>query len=121
MKFCKWLLIVIYIGFIVSQTLMGRAVHPEPIFRTIFWELQNGMWHDMFLNILLFVPLGFLVGGWKGILVCFVISCGIETVQYFTRIGFCELDDVLNNTIGAVVGIFIKLAFNRINNLRKEI
>lgn len=37
-------------------------------------------------------------------LIGFCLSCGIEVVQYFGRLGYCELDDVLNNTIGAGIG-----------------
>lgn len=62
------------------------------------------MWRDIRLNILLFVPLGFLIGGWKGILIGFSLSTFIEATQYFGRIGYCELDDILNNTIGTGLG-----------------
>lgn len=78
---------------------------PEPIFRGLFWEVQAGYWNDIFMNIVLFIPLGFLIGGWKGIVSGFLLSCSIEVIQYFGRLGFCELDDVLNNTIGAGLGV----------------
>ena len=104
MKFVKWALIAGYIYFILMQTVLFRSPRPEPIFQQLFWELQNRMWADTRLNILLFIPLGFLIGGWKGLLIGFCLSCGIETVQYFGRLGYCELDDILNNTIGAGIG-----------------
>ena len=66
------------------------------------------MWSDIVLNILLFVPLGLIIGGWKGLLICFALSGMIEAAQYFFQIGFCELDDVLNNTIGAGIGVGVK-------------
>lgn len=109
MKYVKWGLIVFYAYFILTKTLIGRPVQPEPIFRGLFWEIQNGMWSDIQLNIVLFIPLGFLIGGWKGLLICFVLSCGIEAVQYFGKLGYCEIDDLINNTIGAGIGI----VFNR--------
>lgn len=114
MKDVRWILIILYIVFILTRTIIGREVHPDPIFQGLFWELQNRMWHDIILNILLFVPLGFLIGGWKGVVVGLAISCGIETIQYFARIGFCELDDILNNTIGSVVGATLNTIILRI-------
>ena len=66
-----------------------------------------GYWWDIVLNILLFIPLGFLLGvkGWKAILFGFLLSAFIECAQYLFLLGYCEADDVLNNTIGTVVGI----------------
>lgn len=58
MKCFKWGLVVLYIYFILKQTVIGRTVHSEAIFQGLFWEIQNGMWTDIRLNILLFVPLG---------------------------------------------------------------
>lgn len=104
MKFVKWVLVAGCIFFILTQTILFRSPHPEPIFQGLFWELQNGYWSDIRLNILLFVPLGFLIGGWKGLVFGFCLSCGIEAIQYIGRLGYCELDDVLNNTIGAGIG-----------------
>ena len=63
MKYVRWGIVVLYIYFILTQTVLGRAVKAEPIFRGLFWEVRNGMWSDIWLNILLFVPLGLLIGG----------------------------------------------------------
>lgn len=104
MKYFKWGLIVLYVYFILTKTVIGRSVHPEPIFKGLFWELQKGLWSDIRLNILLFIPLGFLIGGWKGVLFGFLFSSGIEIIQYTGRLGYCEVDDILNNTIGAGIG-----------------
>lgn len=103
-KYVKWVLVAIYVYFILTQTLLFRSPYPEPIFRSLFWELQNSLWADIRLNIILFIPLGFLIGGWRGLLIGFCLSCGIEATQYFGRLGYCELDDILNNTIGAGIG-----------------
>ena len=113
MKFVKWALIAGYIYFILTKTVLFRAPYPEPIFQPLFWELQNGMWSDIRLNILLFIPLGLLIGGWRGLLIGFCLSCGIEIVQYFGRLGYCELDDILNNTIGAGIGVGLNVLIRK--------
>ena len=96
-------LAVIYSIFILRMTLMNRAVHPDHIFYGLFWELKNHMWGDIFKNIVLFIPFGYIIGGRKGVQLGFLFSCGIEVTQYVARLGYCELDDVLNNTVGTVL------------------
>lgn len=38
----------------------------------------------------------------------FVLSGLIEAVQYYAHIGYCEMDDIFNNTLGAGIGVGIK-------------
>lgn len=89
---------------ILYLTLLHRPILPDYLFFGLFWELSNHMWGDILKNIALFVPFGFVIGGRKGVLLGFLFSCGIEAAQYVTRLGYCELDDIMNNTIGAAVG-----------------
>lgn len=98
---------VIYSFFILYMTIMNRTVYPNHIFYGLFWELKNHMWGDIFKNIVLFIPFGFIIGGRKGVLIGFLFSCGIEITQYITMVGYCELDDLLNNTIGTVIGALV--------------
>lgn len=68
-----------------------------------------GYWWDITLNILLFIPLGFLLGrkGWKAVFLGFLISAFIECAQYLFLLGYCEADDVLNNTIGCGIRVLL--------------
>ena len=54
-------------------------------------------------------PIGFLLGdkGWKAILYGFLLSAFIEFIQYIAVLGYCEADDVLNNTIGCGIGVLL--------------
>ena len=75
----------------------------------VFWIKQ------IILNILLFVPLGILLPMicdrfkklWKIVLIGFLFSCLIEVMQYITGRGLTEIDDVINNTLGAFLGFLI--------------
>ena len=80
----KKVLIAIYIFFILWVTLFTRDTRTERIVQGLFWEVRMVYWWDIALNILLFIPLGFLVGGkgWKAILFCFLLSAFIELTQY---------------------------------------
>lgn len=67
------------------------------------------------LNILLFVPMGFLLPTmvkWMRKLIIIVsfglmASLALETVQFFTGLGIFDIDDLLNNTIGAFFGYIL--------------
>lgn len=68
------------------------------------------------LNIALFVPLGFATRTCfgKGTLknICYTVvglslSFFCESVQYFTNRGWAETNDILFNTIGTIVGLWV--------------
>ena len=52
----------------------------------------------------LFIPLGFFIGNKRGIVFGFLLSTWIELVQYCFALGYCELDDILHNTTGCLMG-----------------
>lgn len=66
-------------------------------------------------NIGMFIPFGFL--GWifpklnhyKNLILNFVFVITIvETLQYFTRLGVFDIDDILINTLGVSLGFLLK-------------
>lgn len=106
-------LVVIYILIILWITLFSREPMTTRIFRGLFWEIEMGYWNNIIQNILLFIPLGFLIGGKRGIIAGVLLSIGIELTQYIAVLGYCELDDVLNNTIGAAIGALLYKKFGK--------
>ena len=65
-------------------------------------------------NILLFLPLGFLLPcimrnmGFVGTMIASIsCSCLIEVVQLFTKLGSFDVDDIILNVIGALIGFII--------------
>ena len=106
-------LVVIYILIILWITLFSREPMTTRIFRGLFWEIEMGYWNNIIQNILLFIPLGFLIGGKRGIIAGVLLSIGIELTQYIAVLGYCELDDVLNNTIGAAIGSLLFKKFGK--------
>lgn len=106
-------ILILYIFFILWMTLFSRRPGTERIFRGLFWEIEMGYWNNIIQNILLFIPLGFLIGGKRGIIAGVLLSIGIELTQFIFRLGYCELDDVLNNTIGAAIGSLLFKKFGK--------
>ena len=94
-------------------TLFSREPMTTRIFLGLFWEIEMGYWNNIIQNILLFIPLGFLIGGRRGIIAGLLLSIVIELTQYIFRLGYCELDDVLNNTIGAAIGALLFKKFGK--------
>lgn len=112
------ILLVLYIGVILYQTLICREPGTEYQYNfNPFWSYQKfGIQaKQILLNILLFIPFGMLLslvlscGNWKKALFVtaisgFVFSSLIESCQLVFRLGLCELDDVFDNTLGTVIG-----------------
>lgn len=112
-KKSRKVLVALYILIILWITLFSREPMTARIFRGLFWEIEMGYWNNIIQNILLFVPLGFLIGGKRGIIAGVLLSIGIELTQYIFRLGYCELDDVLNNTIGTATGSLLFKKFGK--------
>ena len=117
LKRFKTVLLVVY-GFIyLYLTLINRTPASSPRLElTPLWSYQKAwtgdamMREEIILNILLFVPLGYLLcfsglGWWKVVLVGVCLSLTTEVVQYVTRLGLCELDDLFSNGLGTLIGI----------------
>ena len=107
------ILVALYVLIILWITLFSRTPGTVRIFRGLFWEIKMGYWNNIIQNILLFVPLGFLIGDKRVILIGLLLSIGIELAQYIFRLGYCELDDVLNNTIGVAIGALLFKKFGK--------
>ena len=74
---------------------------------------QTATTHAYFIeNIMMFLPFGLLVpmafrklqNGLVCVTAGFLCSCLIEISQLVTQRGFCQLDDVVTNTLGTLVG-----------------
>ncbi|MEI7488434.1 MAG: VanZ family protein [Chryseobacterium sp.] len=103
---------------------MGRFQYDEnivrikPILSTIQFIEGTIRWEDIIRivlgNVVMFIPFGFL--GWifpklkelKSLLFSFISAIVIvEALQYFTRLGICEIDDVILNTFGVYLGFLV--------------
>ena len=77
------------------------------------WNSFTGTaWRNIVLNILLFVPLGFLLPlglkrfrrFWATYLAGLLCTVFIEAMQLFLRRGVSEMDDIFNNFLGTMIG-----------------
>lgn len=124
------ILAVLYFIGILYLTLMFRENNGATLKLEPFWSYKkiitdSEVRADIFKNIWLFIPLGAILycihPGWKMILIPLVLSILIEVIQYISGTGFCELDDVISNTLGGAIGYKMeKLAVGLKNKLLKK-
>ncbi|MDO5435330.1 MAG: VanZ family protein [Clostridia bacterium] len=123
-KLWLWLMILyLAVLFVVTLFRTGDDIHTEVIFslkkfRKLFTEgSPEGVIHVV-LNIAMLAPFGFLLCAVNGgpIHPAYVFSGGlwisslIESIQYLFALGECDLEDVLGNVIGALLGlVFYKI------------
>ena len=118
----KKCLFAAYTIFIVWYTLLKREPRgAERVFKPeLFWAIRtwvaggyNGKEEAVqyLLNILFFIPYGLLFSwkdNWKRVFVtALVLSVSIELSQFIFNLGWCEVDDVISNTLGAMIGYWI--------------
>ena len=73
--------------------------------------LYNKLLAQIIMNILLFIPIGFFTGGaikkkhiWNVIGIGFLLSFFIELTQLITTRGVFNVDDIIHNVVGCVIG-----------------
>lgn len=112
------ILFVIYTIFVVWMTLLKREprVKARVIEPKMFWAFRgwingapDGKQESIqyVQNVLFFIPFGFLFPWkkWKPVFMsALMTSAIIEATQYIFNLGWCELDDVISNTAGALIG-----------------
>lgn len=116
-----WLVVMIcYLLVVCGATLLRRGdfyqgMQMQPLFasyREAWAEFAVRDWRNLILNILMFVPFGFLLPVgirkmrvfWRTYLCGFIVTLGIEVIQLVSGKGIFEWDDILNNTVGTMIG-----------------
>lgn len=79
---------------------------------------EQGFTLNVWGNVLMFVPLGIYLANeikqfrfWKVLAAVIGTSLGIEVCQFVFKRGASDIDDLLLNTIGGLIGIVIYLSF----------
>ena len=66
-------------------------------------------------NVVMFIPLGYCLPRiWRRfrsffptIMLSVLLIVAVETIQYFTKLGTCDIDDLILNTLGACMGYIL--------------
>lgn len=114
-------LFLLYLAALLAVTLLMRIgtvrndIQMEP-FHQIKEALNTQNWkiaEHNYQNVILFIPMGFLIPFINphhfrrfsySFLIAVMISTFIETTQYLFQLGTCDIDDIIANTFGAIIG-----------------
>lgn len=128
--FFSYIVAVIYATFF-SERLQYETINLK-MFSSYFYLLEDfsyRLWFQMVGNILLFIPIGGMLpiilkkfSKFQYILfVGLALSACIELVQYITKRGVLDVDDIINNMLGVILGyccfkIFSELGLQKLKN-----
>lgn len=84
---------------------------------------------NVFGNIIAFMPLGFLIPEMRNqktsvffaVLACFSVSLLVEVTQLVTKHGCCDVDDLILNTLGGLLGYIAYLILHRIMKKKERL
>lgn len=109
--------LVIFVACVFCVTNLSRVIASNRINLDLFWSYREFFKGNMrmgamiILNIALFAPVGFMIAALsekhkiiKALIGGLIITIAVESSQYIFHIGLFELDDIFNNTLGAVIG-----------------
>lgn len=75
---------------------------------------------EIIMNVIIFMPLGIYTGMlfkrnafWQNCFLFFLISFICETAQYILGVGMSDITDLITNTLGGVIGLFIYLGIKK--------
>ncbi len=122
---------LIYIFTVMWFTILKRSVDYHAAQFELFWSYKKwfagdtDLGQEIMANIAMFIPFGFLMSAllprldhgrrtWIVIASAVVFSLLIETLQLFLMRGLFEWDDLISNTLGAVIGVVLYGTFKKL-------
>ena len=126
--FVAFPLMTFYTSFVLTITLIGRNITAEPRYElVVFWTYkaiqagQTDLKAEIFWNVVLFIPIGILLSLllplkriWLAFLLGLIMSSSIELAQLYFHRGLFEFDDIIHNTLGAIIGVILFLIVRKI-------
>ena len=132
-----WLLFFEYVFLVLGMTVFFRHASSKAMVYPPFWSYAS-VWrdgdltvlHEIILNVVLFVPLGFLWAiqsskwqkKWRwlsAIILGISLSAVIELLQYGFKKGCVEVDDVIHNTFGCLMGFVLWRGCVRLSSINE--
>ena len=126
MAFSLYLMIILVITFF-SREDGSRIGMDLELFSTWGTNARN---HAFVVeNVLLFIPYGFICpwafprlrGFFRNAFAAFVTSFGVETIQLITGRGYFQMDDILTNVLGGMIGyVLFQILYRMLRRFRRQ-
>ena len=125
---CNLFFTVCIVLILYSTIIRGNVGDNPRVELTPFWSYlhfsEYGIRYQIYMNIFLFIPFGFLLSWakkWsmaKVVLTGCIFSILIEATQYIFCLGLSEFDDVFHNTLGTALGYWYWRGLENISKKR---
>lgn len=110
----EWVIFIYCSAVVFRESREVNSINLLPLW-SYFDYAENSYLKEMaavnFLNVVMFVPVGFLLKlgfqntTWKHVLMAgLILSSNIEILQFLLCRGLCEIDDIIHNVIGCMIG-----------------
>ena len=136
-RFVLWVLLIEYLFVLICSTVICRdaiSFEFDRLELSPLWTYSAVIHHtpgvsvwDIVLNVVLFVPLGLLIkmiypkiSVWRIVFIGLVCSVFIEANQFLFEKGAAQSDDVMHNTLGAVIGWMIAKGIHILKTILKK-
>ena len=122
LRYSAILLLVEYVFLLFCSTVFFRATgeiskydfHPFWSYKAI-QDGRDNLLAENIMNVIVFIPVGMILGSLLKVkgswLIALLIGCSIsvtiESLQFFFMRGFSEVDDVMHNTLGCILGYIL--------------
>lgn len=117
----EYLFLLLYLAVFDRNAQAGWTYNLSP-----FWSYQairkgrDDILAQVIMNVLAFIPIGLFLGSFKGIkwwqalLIGLCFSMLIELLQLVLKRGLAEIDDVVHNGVGCMIGYWVFIGCRRI-------
>ena len=110
-----------------SQSYYRYEINVFASYRKLFVFFFTYVFQQIILNLLMLIPIGFLLcviikSKFKylwAMVMSLLLTTVVEVLQFVSRCGTFEVDDLINNMIGAVIGIAIYAVLKSLNKKRE--
>ncbi|MGN7478753.1 VanZ family protein [Solibacillus silvestris] len=109
-----WLVLIFYVFLIVDLVFFARGAYRNINLMPFDMIMEQGFSVNVWGNVLMFIPLGIYaayyskkMNGLKVLLFIIGSSVFIEVVQFIFKRGATDIDDVILNTLGGVIGFAV--------------
>lgn len=119
-------LLVVYLAMVFGVTILSRGtfyqrnanIHFLRSYKEAWIIFSINSWKFIILNIIMFIPLGFILplfnNRFRKVYISFgvglLLTLFIESVQLLAGFGIFDIDDIFNNSLGALIGYGLIMA-----------
>ncbi|RIJ66398.1 VanZ family protein [Rummeliibacillus sp. TYF005] len=123
-----WIVLLFYLYLLIDTVFFARDARRSINLTPFDMIAEQGFTLNVWGNILMFIPLGIYFANWmkkfhfwKVLGAVIGTSLGIEVLQYIFKRGASDIDDLLLNSAGGLIGILIYLVLKVIFKSKERV